>query len=137
MCNTTEQNAYAFGLGPDNQQPSSGNIVRGNRFIDGYVGMVLWGVGVPAVDGEPAVITNPQSSDNLIRHNTAQGNFLVDMSEAFWYESTWEFFLVDGADCENTWKKNMFDTQFGPDNCIGEPVLLDNEDVCALDEEHD
>jgi len=122
-CNRVDQGYYTLSLGPYGQMPSSGNLVRGNRVTDSFLGIAMVGYGTPE-DG----ITAPQSIDNLIHANIASGNWW-DLAEALYNPSTDEIFLEPGAECQNTWKNNQFDWALGPPDCIGTPVNLNQ--VCG------
>ena len=126
-CNTANENFYAFGLNPLGPTPSSGNLVRGNQFTNGALGMALIGVGEP-----PDYLEEPMSTDNLVHANVATGNWL-DVTESIYSYSLDDFFLLPDAECHNLWKNNMFGTQYGPENCIAPPVVLD--DVCAIEDD--
>ncbi len=39
--------------------------------------------------------------------------------------------------CRNSWEKNQFGTEIGVPGCIGTSVVLDEKDVCALNDDHD
>ncbi len=127
-CNAANENFYAFGLNPLGPTPSSGNLVRGNQFTNGALGMGLIGVGEP-----PDVLEEPMSTDNLVHANVAIGNRLFDVTESIYSYTLDDFFLLPDAECHNMWKNNMFGTQYGPENCIGPPVVL--EDVCATEDD--
>lgn len=128
-CNAANENYYTFGLNPSGPMPSSGNLVRGNQFTNGVLGLGLVGFGTP-----PDNLEEPIPTDNLVHANIVLGNVL-DITESiyFWADDT--NFLLPDAECNNMWKNNMFATQFGPEGCIGTPVVL--EDVCAMDEDDD
>jgi len=126
-CNTANENFYAFGLNPFGSMPSYGNLVRGNQFTNGTLGMGLIGVGEPPDDLE-----EPMSTDNLVHANVATGNWL-DVTESIYSYTLDDFFLLPNAECHNLWKNNMFGSQYGPENCIGPAVVL--EDVCATEDD--
>ena len=129
-CNSSELSWYGLSLGPSWGVPSTGNIVRGNQLVDNvFTGILLYGVGTP--DG----VTHPQASGNLVQGNIVLGSWFADLGELIYDEWTGDLFLEDGAACRNTWKKNQFDTQAGPPDCIGFPVVLDEHEVCALDDD--
>jgi hypothetical protein len=50
---------------------------------------------------------------------------------------TGDLLLHPDGTCLNTWEKNQFGTQLAPVGCIGFPVELDDDDVCALDDDDD
>jgi len=123
-CNTVDQGIYTLTLGPLGSLPSSGNLVRGNLITGSFLGIAMIGYGIP--NGE---LIAPQSTDNLIHANIATGNWW-DMAEVLYNEETDELFLDPNAVCANTWKNNQFTEQFGPPDCIGTPIELD--EVCGL-----
>lgn len=122
-CNIAEQTWFGIAVG----SYSSGNVLRGNLAVDNFIGgMTFYGFGTPdAFDPVPA--------GNVIRHNIALGNAADDLQEIVYNPAT-DGVFVDPADtCQNTWMKNQFETATGPTDCIGTPVVLDEDDVCALD----
>jgi len=121
-CNDVEKTAYSISFGPLEQDASMGNVVRGNRVNDNYLGIALFGYGTPDE------LMGPQSSDNLVRGNIATGNDFADLAEVI-YDDFYEIFIQPGAVCQNYWERNQFGTQLGPQECISEPVVLN--DVCA------
>jgi hypothetical protein len=50
---------------------------------------------------------------------------------------TSDFLLQPEGLCLNAWEKNQFQTEYGPVGCFGIPVELEEEDVCALDDDDD
>ncbi len=125
MCNTSERDAFGIMLAGF----SSGNLLRGNLINNAVVaGIALNGVGIP---GE---IFSPVPFANLIRDNIAQGSGNVDLAEVVYNPYTDASFVPDDAQCQNTWMNNQFVTQIGPIDCIGAPAILDDKDVCALDD---
>ncbi|MGD8681895.1 MAG: right-handed parallel beta-helix repeat-containing protein [Lysobacterales bacterium] len=130
MCNTVDQGFYTLSLGPYGSTPSSGNLIRGNRVTNSYLGIGLFGGGTPE-DG----LIFPQSMDNLVHANISQGNWLADVVEVLYDVNTYDIFLDPGVSCMNTWKNNQFDWSVGPPGCIGEPVDLD--EICAMEEDDD
>ena len=126
LCNRTYSNDIGIGIGPD----SSGNLVRGN-----YASGNLWG-GITVTglkeDGE---LLGEFPAGNTVRSNIAEENGYFDLSEIFHDVVTGENSLHPDGTCFNTWEKNQFGTQFAPDGCIGFPVELDDDDVCALDDD--
>ena len=75
------------------------------------------------------------SVGNTIRTNIAEGNAQNDLFEGYW-ELLWdeEYLHPDDA-CLNTWEQNQYGVAFGPSACIAAPVVLDEDDVCALDDD--
>jgi hypothetical protein len=129
-CNTIDQGFYTLSLGSSGPTPSSGNLIRGNLVTDSFMGILIYASGTPE-DG----LFDPLSTDNLVHANIAQGNWFADLTEAIYNPFIDDFYVEPGAGCQNTWKNNQFNTQFGPPGCIGEPVDLD--DICAPDEDDD
>ena len=131
MCNSVDQTIFGLGFNPlGDTAASTGNLVRGNYVTNSGVGIALIGVGEP-----PDVVLEPMAADNLVHANVALNNWYVDVTEAFYSYTLDDFFLLPDAECLNMWKNNMVGTQFGPENCIGTPVVL--EEVCAMEENGD
>ena len=126
-CNTAYENFYTFSLGPFGPAPSSGNLIRGNLFTSNFYGMIVAGIGEP-----PDTLLEPMSTDNLVHSNIVLGGWL-DVTESIYSYTEDEFFLLPESECQNMWKNNMFESHYGPENCIGEPVVLD--DVCASEDD--
>jgi len=122
-CNAVDQGYYSLSLEPLGATASTGNVVRGNRVTDNFLGIGMFGYGTPE-DG----VFQPMSADNLIHRNIATGNWL-DMVEAIYNPDTDGLFVPPGAECQNMWKHNQFDTELGPPDCIGTPVEI--KKVCA------
>ena len=132
LCNRVHGNAVGIGLGAD----SNGSLVRGNlvsyNFYDGIslAGFAFGGsldVDIPA--------------GNTIRSNIAEHNGVGigagDLFEGYWeLGGGSEFYILhpDGT-CLNTWEKNQYGTALAPPNCVSASVMLDEDDVCALDED--
>lgn len=130
MCNAIDQGFYTLSLGPYGSTPSSGNLIRGNRVTNSFLGIGLFGGGTPE-DG----LILPQSMNNLVHANISQGNAFADVLEALYDVNTYDIFLDPAVSCMNTWKNNQFDRALGPPGCIGEPVNL--HEVCAKGEDDD
>ena len=124
-CNMANQTGFGISLGTD----STGNVLRGNQANDNISGIMLWGFGA----FEDPDNIGPVPEDNLIRNNIALGNSWVDVSEVVYNDVTKHLFVHPDDTCRNIWMKNQFDMEMGPSNCIGLPVELDEDDVCALD----
>ena len=124
-CNTANQNIFGISVNPG----STGNILQGNQVNDNIVGITLYGLGMP--EDPDAIVPGP--AGNLIRNNITLGNAWVDLSEVVYNEDTEDIFVHPDDTCRNAWMKNQFVTEMGPSNCIGLPVELDEDDVCALD----
>jgi hypothetical protein len=128
-CNVLDQNYYGVGLGPlfdsPDDLPGSGNIVLGNQVNNGLMGILVYGIGTPAG------VTDPQSVDNLLQNNSATGNWFVDLAEVIYDPYADEVFVEDGAACQNKWKRNLFDTQMGPYDCIGDSARHHHLNMCA------
>jgi len=126
-CNIVEQSFFGISAGPY----STGNTLQGNLVIDGFSGIMLYGVEhLPVPPDDPEIA--PVASGNLVKHNVALGNFM-DMSEIVYVLATGDVYVDPGDTCQNSWMNNQFGFEMGPSNCIGLPVELDEDDVCALD----
>ncbi len=123
-CNTSERDQFGIRIGPF----SSGNVVRGNYIIDGAWGIGLYGIGL-----NPDMIFLPMTSGNLIKKNIVEGSSGADLAEAMVGPAG----IFTLPHCLNTWKKNQYSTGLGPVDCIAPPVVLDDDDVCALDDDDD
>jgi len=77
---------------------------------------------------------DPVPGGNLLRNNIAAGNFF-DLSESNQDTDSDEPYLDPGDTCQNAWMNNHFDTCLALDECLGEAVVLDAEDVRALDDD--
>ena len=128
LCNTSEWDANGIGLGPD----SSGNIVRGN-FINnaGYSGIGLFTF---FFDGS---LYGGFPHDNVVTNNLVQGSPRADLVEAVFDFGIFDFAVLEDAQCQNRWKNNQYSTWISPENCIAPTVVLDDDDVCALDDDDD
>jgi len=126
LCNTSEWDANGIWLGTD----SSGNIVRGN-FINnaGYSGIAL---GAFFFDG---TLFGGFPHDNVVTNNLVQGSLRPDLIEAVFDFGIFDFAVLEDAQCQNRWKNNQYSTWISPENCIAPPVELDDDDVCALDDD--
>ena len=125
VCNTSERDAYGIGLGPD----SHGNVVRGN-FINetGGMGITLYGFKY-----EDWVWAYPY--DNVVEKNLVQSSGRPDLAEVAYDYVSEDFVVPEDAQCLNSWEKNQYSTWMGPENCVAPPVELDDDDVCALDDD--
>ena len=128
-CNTVEQSFYGISAGPF----SSGNILQGNLITEGFFGIMLYGVEEIAIPPDDPVIW-PVASGNLVKHNMALGNF-TDLQETTYVVAVDDAYVAPGATCQNTWMSNQFGSELGPSDCIGFSVELDEDDVCALDDD--
>jgi len=125
MCNRSYGNELGIGVGPR----SSGNLVRGNSVTGNVLGITFYGLAEDGVLG-PAI-----PAGNTVRSNIVEGNPFADLSEGYHDGVTGEFLLHPDGTCLNSWEKNQYGTQLGPVGCIGTSVELDDDDVCALDDD--
>jgi parallel beta-helix repeat protein len=131
MCNRVHGNADGILL----HSGGSGNLIRGNLVSDNVTGIEMLGFYWQDPDsGQEYYYGIP--SGNTIRSNIAQGHPWTDLFEAYWDYGSELLLNPDGV-CRNTWEKNQFETEIGLPGCIGTPVELDEEDVCALDNDDD
>jgi hypothetical protein len=136
-CNTVTEMGFGVALGPY----SSGNEIRGNVVYDNWVsGIFMYGLeGMDWVDDEWQYWFQPVPTGNLIRNNIALGNSEridgFDLLETVFSFIIGGWPLPPGDTCQNTWMNNQFDVELAPPGCIGPPVVLDVEEVCALDED--
>jgi len=126
VCNTSEQDAYGIAVGP----LSSGNVVRGN-FVNaaGDTGITLWG-------WKWDVWFWDYASDNVVTKNLVQASGRADLAEVAYDLLADDLTVPEGAECENSWNMNQYSTWMGPENCVAPPVVLDKDDVCALDDDN-
>lgn len=120
-CNTVHDNPLAGILLSGNA--STGNVVKGNVVSGSFGGIAML-----------AFSTDEMPFGNTFRGNQSEGN-IYDLSEAVFTGAG--FVVEEGATCQNNWKKNRYVTQVGPLDCIGPPVELDEDDICALDDDED
>jgi nitrous oxidase accessory protein NosD len=124
-CNTVEQSYFGISAGPF----STGNILKGNLVTDSSFGIMLYGIEDP-----PDPIILPVASGNLVKSNVAEGNYL-DLSEIVYNLDTDGIYVHPDDTCRNAWMNNQFGSELGPGDCIGASVELDEDDVCALDDD--
>jgi parallel beta-helix repeat protein len=126
-CNKSAGNQFGIGLGPF----SSGNKIKGNFIENSFVvGVNVWGY----IEGG-YYETVPW--DNVIEKNLvrASGSDLNDLGEVVFDGLAGEAYIDEGLGCQNIWRKNDYVTSYGPTDCFAPPVTLDDEDVCALDDD--
>jgi parallel beta-helix repeat protein len=127
-CNRAHGNGTGIGLGPS----STGGLVKGNLATENWSdGISAWAW---AWDGFPYT---ELPSENTFKHNISEANWGVDHAEALYDLLTGDIITHPDDMCRNTWFENQFYSSFGPDGCIGYRVELDEDDVCALDDDGD
>ena len=100
---------------------TTGNLVKGNVTTGNVGGITLF-----------AATTDTMPFDNAIRHNWSYGNVL-DLTENLFVGGVPS--VDPNAPCQNTWWKNRFSTELGPYGCFGMPANLDEDQICALDDD--
>ena len=125
LCNRTWSNAVGIALTPG----SNGILVRGNiasyNWFDGIsIAGFAWG-GVPWLD---------VPHGNTVRSNIAESNDSNDLFVGYWEVATGDDIYPGPDTCLNTWEQNQYGMALGPTGCIAAPVVLDEDDVCALDD---
>lgn len=131
MCNRTHGNADGILV----QSGGSGNLLRGN-LVTGNQNTGIGMMGFYWQDPEPPYdeYYYAMPSGNTIRSNIVEANPWLDLFEAH-FDDVSDLLLNPDAICKNTWEKNQFQTEHGLPGCIGIPVELEEEDVCALDDD--
>jgi len=75
---------------------------------------------------------------NTLRANVAEHNGFVDMFEGGWdfAPDATDFYPLDpDGNCWNSWHHNQYGFGYAPPGCMGPPMMLDEDDVCALDDD--
>lgn len=129
MCNQVYSNLDGINLqGPSDGYPmySTGNLLQGNYASYNF------GAGINMMgfrwDGWFYGADIPE--DNTIRLNIVEHNDYADVLEIYLDLVTWDVTLHPDETCLNTWEKNRFGSEIGPNGCFGVPVDLD--EVCAM-----
>jgi parallel beta-helix repeat protein len=140
LCNRTHENALGIIVGVD----SDDNLVRGNLVTYNYYdGISLVGIITPPLEEGGPLQVSEGSAGNTIRSNIAEHNDLADASASDLFEGFWDFsagggepfYVLHPDGCMNTWKNNQYGTALAPLGCIAAPVILEEDDVCALDDD--
>jgi len=130
MCNRVHGNTDGILLAPslDSEATSSGNLLHGNVVTGNVSGIGMMGF---AWDG---FYWLDIPSSNTVRSNVVEANGWFDVFEIY-FDLVTEDILPNPEDtCMNNWVNNQHGPLvFGPDGCFGESVMLDQDDVCALD----
>lgn len=130
MCNRLHGNADGILL----WDASSGNLLRGNLATGNQnTGIGTIGYYWQNPDDVEEFYYWAMPSENTIRSNIVEGQSWLDLFEAYWDFGDNLLLNPDGM-CRNSWEKNQFGTEVGLPGCVGAPVVLDTEDVCALDD---
>lgn len=138
MCNRLHGNADGIQVlwGAEDSGGSSGNLIRGN-LVTGNQNSGIGFLGFYWQDPDTAEEWYyAMPADNTVRSNIVEGNPWVDLYEAYWDFGANLLLNPDGI-CRNNWEKNQFGTDIGLPGCIGTSVVLDEYDVCALNDDHD
>jgi len=108
---------------------SSGNLLRGNLVTDNmYSGIGMMGF---AWDG---LYWLDIPTANTVRSNVVEANGWFNFYEIYYDLATGAVLSHPDDTCMNNWVKNQYELPVsGPVACFGEPVTLDDDDVCALD----
>lgn len=133
LCNRVHGNVDGILMAPstDSGVESKGNLLRGNLVTgNDFTGIGMMGF---AWDGWYWLDI---PAENTVRSNIVEGNGWFDFFELYYDLYTGGLLPHPEDLCMNTWKKNQFGPAvFGPDGCFGVPVVLDEDDVCALDDD--
>lgn len=127
MCNRIHGNADGILVMPG----SSGNLLRGNLVTGNLAGIGMLGL---AWEGH---LWQEIPAGNTTRSNIVEGNDWFDLYEFYYDVVTGDLLVHPEGLCPNTWEKNQFQTEFGAPGCLGIPVELEDNDVCALDDDDD
>ena len=133
LCNRAHNNADGIML----YRGNSGNLLRGN-LVTGNLHSGLGMLGYYRQDPEPPYDEYyfDMPSGNTIRSNIAEGNPASDLYEGYWdFENDLSLKLDPDGICRNTFENNQFLIENGLPGCIGTSVVLDEKDVCALDDD--
>ncbi|NNJ65186.1 MAG: hypothetical protein HKP16_06445 [Xanthomonadales bacterium] len=133
LCNRIHGNVDGILMAPstDSGVESKGNLLRGNLVTgNDFTGIGMMGF---AWDGWYWLDI---PAENTVRSNIVEGNGWFDFFELYYDLYTGGLLPHPEDLCMNTWKKNQFGPAvFGPEGCFGAPVVLDEDDVCALDDD--
>jgi len=137
MCNRLHGNADGVTVWwGEGENGSSGNLIRGNLVTENQNGGIAF-IGFYWQDPdsfEEYYYAMPRG--NTIRSNIVEQHSWVDLLEAHW-DFGINLLPNPSGECKNTWEMNQFGSEIGVPGCIGVPVVLDEKDVCALDDDHD
>jgi parallel beta-helix repeat protein len=129
LCNRVHENGLGIVLGAR----SYNSLVRGNLVsYNWYDGISLVGIIFPDETVDMSAGNTVRS--NIVEHNSGAANL---------FEGYWDFsgggnppgYTLHPDGCMNTWQNNQYGSALAPPGCIGESVLLDEDDVCALDDD--
>jgi parallel beta-helix repeat protein len=132
LCNRIHGNVDGILFAPsiDTGMRSSGNLLRGNVVTGNLSGIGMMGfawMGYYWLD-----IPNA----NTVRSNIVEANWWANLFEIYYDLYNGDVLLHPEDACMNDWAKNQFGPPLvGPDGCFGTSVMLDNDDVCALDDD--
>jgi len=138
MCNRLHDNADGISVyWGSGENGSTGNLIRGNLVTGNQnTGITMLGFYWQDPDtSEEWYYAMPNG--NTIRSNIVEGQPWVDLLEAYWDDVGFNLLPNSDGICRNSWEKNQFGTEIGVPGCIGTSVVLDEKDVCALDDDHD
>lgn len=134
LCNRIHGNVDGIVLYPSTSSgtASSGNLLRGNL----VTGNIFSGIGMMGFAWEGFYWLGIPNA-NTVRSNIVEGNDW-NLYEIYYDLSLGDVLPHPEGTCLNDWMKNQYGPLvFGPDGCFGDPVMLDDDDVCALDDDSD
>ena len=132
MCNRVHGNTDGILLAPslDSEKTSSGNLLQGNVVTGNVSGIGMMGF---SWDG---FYWLDIPNTNTIKSNIVEANGWFNVFEIYYDLSTGDVLPHPDDSCMNDWVKNQFGPPvLGPDGCFGTPAMLDEDDVCALDDD--
>jgi parallel beta-helix repeat protein len=132
LCNRIHGNVDGILMAPsiDTGVISSGNLLRGNVVTGNFSGIGMMGF---AWDGY-YWLDIPNA--NTVRSNIVEGNWWANLFEIYYDLYNGDVLLHPEDTCMNAWVKNQFGPPLlGPEGCFGTSVVLDYDDVCALDDD--
>ena len=132
LCNRIHGNVDGILMAPsiDTGVISSGNLLRGNVVTGnlsgigmmGFAWMCYYWLDIP--------------NANTVRSNIVEANWWANLFEIYYDLYNGDVLLHPDDTCMNDWVNNQFGPPLvGPDGCFRTSDMLDDDDVCALDDD--